>query len=354
MIDRTEAAWGTQLRDIGFSAAEQHAAQQAYAELHRSPHPQPPNSDRAGDAIARDHPWRSWLDMLSGALNGAELDAVSATDMLAYDDHASDANWRLPAGYGTLIASAASALPLSLETRVNAVDHGSTCVSIETSRGRIETQAAIVAVPTNVLARGDIIFSPAIDDHLHAAACLPLGQVEKLFLSMRDPEAVPPESHLLGNPHSTLTGSYYLRPFGRPTIECFFGGISARAMIEAGNVVWAQFAVEELGKLLGEDFARGLQPITGSCWHSEPTIGGAYSHALPGHADQRRILAKPAGERLYFAGEACSAHDFSTAHGAWQSGIDAAAAVDVMLSRQPITTKAAATPKAPASRKAGA
>jgi len=31
-------------------------------------------------------------------------------------------------------------------------------------------------------------------------------------------------------------------------------------------------------------------------------------------------LAAPVAERLFFAGEACSAHDFSTVHGAWQTG----------------------------------
>ena len=36
------------------------------------------------------------------------------------------------------------------------------------------------------------------------------------------------------------------------------------------------------------------------------------------------ILAAPVSERLVFAGEACSPHDFSTAHGAWQSGLAAA------------------------------
>jgi len=162
---------------------------------------------------------------------------------------------------------------------------------------------------------------------------LPLGRVDKLFLQMAHAEAVPSESHLVGDPHSALTGSYYLRPLGRPVIECFFGGIAARAMEEAGDRGRNAFAIAELGKLLGSDFARGLKPITGSWWHREATIGGAYSHALPGHADKRALLARPVGERLLFAGEACSPHDFSTAHGAWATGLAAAESVDAMLSR---------------------
>jgi monoamine oxidase len=324
IVDRSQAAWQEQLRNLGFPAADQRAAGQAYEEFERSLRKVPSDSDCAGDAIARDHPWRPYLDMLSGALNGAELDCVSARDLLAYDDHASEHNWRLPEGYGSLIAQAATGLSLRLGTTARAIDNRGKCVRVETDKGMIEAQAVIVTVPTDILARGTIAFSPAIDDHLHAAACLPLGRVDKMFLAIEDAQAVPPETHLLGNPHSALTGSYYLRPFGWPVIECFFGGIAARAMEEAGNAGRFAFATEELGRLLGADFARRLKPIAGTWWHKEPSIGGAYSHALPGHADKRALLATPPSERLIFAGEACSPHDFSTAHGAWASGIAAA------------------------------
>ena len=330
-VDRREAAWGRQLRNLGFSAREQHRTWTAYEALERALHDDPPANDCVGDAIARDDPSRPYLDMVSGALNGVELDLVSARDLVAYDDHASDANWRLPAGMGTLIANAATPLPLSLSTRVASIDHSTRYVMIGTDRGPIQAKTAIVTVPTDILARGDITFMPALGDHLHAAACLPLGRVDKLFLQIAHAEAVPSESHLVGNPRSALTGSYYLRPLGRPVIECFFGGIAARAMEEAGDQGRNAFAIEELGKLLGSDFGRGLKPITGSWWHRELTIGGAYSHALPRHADKRAVLARPVSERLLFAGEACSPHDFSTAHGAWATGIAAAESVDAML-----------------------
>ena len=35
-------------------------------------------------------------------------------------------------------------------------------------------------------------------------------------------------------------------------------------------------------------------------------------------------LAAPVNERLFFAGEHCSPRDFSTAHGAYRSGVTAA------------------------------
>ena len=156
------------------------------------------------------------------------------------------------------------------------------------------------------------------------ASRLPLGLANKVFLSLAEPDAVPPESHLLGRFDSARTGSYYLRPFGRPVVECFLGGILARDLEAEGEDAALAFVREELAALLGADFARGLAPLAVTAWGREPTILGSYSHALPRSADARAVLARPVSPRLCFAGEACSPRDFSTAHGAWETGIAAA------------------------------
>jgi monoamine oxidase len=45
---------------------------------------------------------------------------------------------------------------------------------------------------------------------------------------------------------------------------------------------------------------------------------------LPGQAACRGALAAAVDNRLFFAGEACSQHDYSTAHGAYLTGVVAA------------------------------
>jgi monoamine oxidase len=45
---------------------------------------------------------------------------------------------------------------------------------------------------------------------------------------------------------------------------------------------------------------------------------------LPGQAECRGTLAAAVDDRLFFAGEACSQHDYSTAHGAYLTGVAAA------------------------------
>jgi monoamine oxidase len=331
-VDRSESAWQRQLGNINFSVEDQQQAWTAYESLRQRLRDDPPPSDRAGDALARDDPWRPFIDALSSFINGAELDDLSVKDFLAYDDVSSDNNWRLPMGYGNFIASLGVDLAKTLETKVTSISHGKD-VELETDRGTLRAKAAIVAVSTAVLAKGAIRFTPAVDQHLHAASCLPLGIADKVFLSLADPEIIPAESHLLGRLDRAETGSYYLRPFGRPIIECFLGGATARALEDAGDAAASSFVIGELGDLLGSDFARSLAPLAVTHWLREPSIGGSYSHARPGHADARIVLARPVSERLCFAGEACSPTDFSTAHGAWESGLEAADWIDRCLSR---------------------
>ena len=90
---------------------------------------------------------------------------------------------------------------------------------------------------------------------------------------------------------------------------------------------FVDFAVGELVALLGSNFARRVKLLKLKRWGADPFSRGSYSHALPGKADCRAELAAPVDNRLFFAGEACSRSDYSTAHGAYLSGVAAAEAV---------------------------
>jgi len=322
-VERRRAAWGQQWRDIGATRETQHSAWQAYEDFIARLHSNPPVSDRAGDAIAQGDRWRPFADAISTYVNGVELDQLSVADFLNYDDQASENDWRLPNGYGAFIAELGKELPTALSTRVTAVSHDAG-IALETDRGVVRAKAAIITASSALLASGAIHFTPAIDDHLNAAAHLPLGLADKVFLSLAEPGALEPETHLLGSFEHAATGSYYIRPFGYPMIECFLGGAAARALEHDGASAAADFCISQLRNLLGADFARGLSPLAVTAWAKEPSILGSYSHAKPGFAHMRAQLAQPVSDILCFAGEACSEQDYSTVHGAWQSGAAAA------------------------------
>lgn len=320
-IDRHPTNWFGQYRDLGWSRDEQQEALGAFQQLEQRMNDDPPPSDKASDAVDPDNCWRPWLDALSGYINGAPLDEVSVKDWLAYDNAASSLNLRLVGGYGGLLASLGSALDYRLDTAVTAVTRLKDAVQLETTRGVIEAETVVVTVPTATLSK--IRFDPPLDDIIEAAAELPLGVADKLFLQLEGAQEFPNDAHLLGNPRSSRTGSYFIRPMGMPVVEGFFGGEGARAIEQLGDDEAFAFAIDELSALLGSSFRKRLRPLVLSCWAHEPWIGGSYSHALPGHAAARERLANAGDERIRFAGEAVSRGDYSTAHGAYDSGVAA-------------------------------
>jgi monoamine oxidase len=331
-IDRRTPAWGQQYRDLGFSRAERDAADEAFGAWRDRLNAAPPQSDCAADALDLRGAWNAYLQAMSGYISGAELERISVADYLAYDEASTGHNWRLPAGYGTLVAASLPVtVALRLGTPVEAIDLAAAGLSIVTRSGTIAARSAIVTVSTAVLAGGAIRLPVALDDWCHAAACLPLGQNEKLFLEIAGDSPFAPETHVLGNPRDVRTGSYYIRPFGRQVIEGFFGGDGARILAEGGSAASFAYAIDQIATLFGSDVCGRLRPVAASNWSRMEYVGGAYSYALPGRAPARDALARPFDQQLFFAGEATHRHDFSTAHGAYQSGTRAAEEVIAAL-----------------------
>ncbi|MBC9031301.1 FAD-dependent oxidoreductase [Sphingomonas sp. JC676] len=325
-VDRTLPRWREQWHELGFSKAEQQAARNAYIAFDQRMRTSPPANDRASHALDPDGEWNAYLEALSGFINSCGNSEVSVADYLAYEDAATETDWRCEQGYGALISRHAAGLPVALATPVTAIDRSNKHLRIETPHGTITAGQAIVTVSTNVLA-SDAIAMRGMDDIYHAAVCLPLGVADKLFLALDGGEDIDADAHLLGDPRNAITAAYTLRPFGRPVVECLFGGEGAREMEARGLDGAADFAIEELCGLLGSQWRKRLRLIAGSAWGRTDYILGGYSHALPGRAAERKKLATPIDERIRFAGEAVSEAEFSTAHGAYKTGVAAAQAL---------------------------
>jgi monoamine oxidase len=333
-IDRTVPPWRTQLNDIGFPAADQadfHAALERFFDhLHKAG--EAPTDQTADCLLDHGSRWYPLVNAISTYMNGVELDRLSVRDFRNYRD--TGVNWRIVEGYGRLMAALSAGLDITLECPTNLIDHSGPQVRIETPRGDLRARAVIVTVPTSVLSTGGLRFRPALPDKTEAAASLPLGVADKLYLRLDGAEEFPNDSHLHGARDSVRTGTYHLRPFGRPLIEAFFAGEFARDLEAEGEAAFADAAIGELASLLGDGIRKRLHPIAATAWARDPYAQGSYSYALPGRADARLALAAPVDGRLFFAGEACMVNDFSTAHGAWRSGLKAADAVIDALAKQ--------------------
>jgi monoamine oxidase len=139
------------------------------------------------------------------------------------------------------------------------------------------------------------------------------------------PESLPEDEHLFGASGRVQTGSYDVRPLGRACIQAFFGGALARELVRQDALL--AYALDELVGLFGTGIRKRLTGAAISDWASDRFSRGSYSHALVGCAGSRAKLASAIDNRLFFAGEATSPVFFSTAHGAYESGLRAAAEI---------------------------
>ncbi len=326
-IDKTLPPWRRASMAIVSQKAEHSAFVDALEEFRGriAAFPEDAPDRPAADLLTPDGRWNALIDAVSTYYSGAELRRISTRDLVRYTE--SGVNWRVVEGYGTVIAAHGAALPVALDSAVRRIDHGGRRIRIETASGVVSADQAIITLPTNVLAEDAGLFAPALPAKSEAALGLPLGHDDKLFLSLSNAEEFETESRLFGGADRTATGAYHFRPFGRPLIEAYFGGRLAAELEAGGETAFLDFAVGELTGLLGNAFKERVKPLSVHCWGSDPCARGSYSYAQPGKTDCRAALASPVDDRLFFAGEACSRNDYSTAHGAYLTGIEAADAV---------------------------
>lgn len=343
-IDETLPDWGRRIAWLKGEAAQrewQTAMDAFYVRLDGAA--EAPDDQPASNLLEPNGKWNALLGAISNWANGAEIDKVSVRDYGRYDP--TYINWRVLEGYGALIARFGEGLPIAFNTRVECIEHGGPNVRIVTDRGTLSARAVIVTLPTTVIAEERMKFVPALPAKVAAAGGLPLGIVNKLFLRLDDAGARAltreTDRHLVGALDRVGTGSYQIQPHRWPVIAGFYGGALSAELERGGGEAFAAFATEELVGLFGAGIKTHVSLIASSSWGLDPCARGSYSMALPGHADDRMILAAPVDSRLFFAGEACSIAHFGTAHGAYLSGEEAARAVAAMLTALPDRTGAA-------------
>ncbi|MHB8886927.1 MAG: flavin monoamine oxidase family protein [Methylovirgula sp.] len=326
-IDKTPPAWGRHSLDLGFSPEEQVAFDHAITAFRQdlaSAAGEAP--DRAAASLyAPDDRFSPLIAAVTTYASGTEPDRLSIHDTANYAD--TGFNWRVVEGYGAGIAAFGQDLPITLSCPVTHLDHSGRRLRLATPQGVITATKVIITLSTNLLAAEALVFDPPLPEKCAAAAVLPLGIADKLVLALDRPLNLPKDGHLFGRIDRTDTASYHLRPFGRNLIEAYFGGQLAADLEIDGPAAFYAFAEDELSDLLGSSIKARLRPVAETAWGQDPYARGSYSYALPGHAEARGKLAEPVDERIFFAGEACSKNSFSTAHGAYLTGIEAATAV---------------------------
>jgi monoamine oxidase len=243
-------------------------------------------------------------------------------------------NRLVPGGYGSLVAKAAEALSPRLGVKVVAVDWSGSAVIVTTDKGPIRARKVIVTVPIGVLKAGHIRFTPALPlDAARALDGLKMGALSKIVLRFdKERFGFIPHQFLaeIGDPTRAMTFETW--PFDHDVIMATLGGSYARGIAQSGEVAAVDHALERLTKITGNDVRKHFKGGRLAGWTEDPFSLGAYAVALPGRMRSREALAKPFGERLWFAGEATAGVYSMTAGGAYLAGRDAAKQAAAKLS----------------------
>lgn len=257
----------------------------------------------------------------------AEPRNASTLNLARYND--TGENWPVEDGLGALVKALAEEVRRAIEIRlscpVKSIDWGSEAVMVGTLDGMLFAKAVLVTVSTAVLAGERLKFFPLLPDWKHEAiANLPLGFAEKIAFEFSSDPFVGLESHfaMMDWPDAPM-GSFHIHPFDRPMATLYLGGVQCRDLALAGDAAMLEYGRDTLAKLFGADILKDIRQSRTTNWTTNACIGGAYSVLVPGGGEARAALAQSIDDKLFFAGEATSPDAFQTAHGAWQSGLDA-------------------------------
>jgi monoamine oxidase len=268
--------------------------------------------------------WAGTAEFMLGAnATGKDLKDVSVIDRSRAQDR--NAVIACRQGLGTLITKLGGDLPLALSTPANRVSWSGRDVTVETPAGKIAARAAIITVSSNVLAAGNIKFTPDIPKRqLDAASKLSLGSYDRIALQLAgNPLGLSRDDVVIEQSTSTRTALLFANIGGSSLCCLDVAGSFGRDLSEQGEAAMAAFAVEWLTKLFGSDIAASIKKTSATRWGAAPFILGAMSSAGPGAQPSRKILTEPIGS-LFLAGEATHETLWGTVDGAWESGERAA------------------------------
>jgi monoamine oxidase len=270
--------------------------------------------------------WAGTVEFVLGANGtGKDLRDVSVVDKVRAQDRTAAIGCRQ--GLGTLVAKLGEQVPVALSTPASQVVWNNRDVAVETPAGKIAARAAIVTVSSNVLAAGNIKFTPDIPKRqLDAAAKLSLGSYDRIALQLPgNPLGLARDEAVIEQSNSTRTALLSANIAGSSLCLIDVGGSFGRDLSSQGEKAMVAFALEWLAKLFGNDFAKAVKASSATRWNASPFVLGAMSVAAPGAQASRKILTEPTGN-LFLAGEATHETLWGTVDGAWESGERAAEA----------------------------
>jgi monoamine oxidase len=259
----------------------------------------------------------AWIDDL--AAHGLDDDVVDGDEVV------------FPDGYDRLPERLAEGIDVRLEHVVSRIAWGGGGVTVETDRGTVTAEDAIVTLPVGVLQSADVVFDPPIPEpNAGALRGLAMNAFEKVVLRFPtrfwddDVYAIRQQGS-----EGVWWHSWYdlTRLDGTPTLLTFAAGPAARGIREWDEAEVVGSVLDQLRRLFGGSVDEPTS-VHISSWRDDPFARGSYAFMVKGSStSDHDDLATPIGGVLHLAGEATWTDDPATVTAALHSGHRAAGRV---------------------------
>jgi monoamine oxidase len=272
--------------------------------------------------------------LLNFILNGTiEQEFAGSTQELSaqwYDDAAAFAgdDGIFLQGYRLLVDYLSSGIEIKFGQIVQEIDWSEAQIRVRTNQTEHLADYVIVTVPLGVLKSENVKFTPALPQaNQNAIAQLGMGVLNKCYLRFAQafwPSDVDWLEYVSAQPGEWTEWVSLLRTHNLPVLLGFNAADQGRRIEAWSDDEIIASAMQTLRTIFGDSIPDPLDSQI-TRWASDPYAFGSYSFNPVGYTPAlRKDLAKPLGQKVFFAGEATEPQHFSSAHGAYLSGLRAA------------------------------
>jgi monoamine oxidase len=244
---------------------------------------------------------------------------------------------RIAEGYGALIEYLASdcrrhGATIHLGAAVAAIDESRGGIAARCHNGALfEADAAILTVPPPLLS--EIALPSAARERTVVAADIGFGNVVKILFRFatkwwadQGGRDLADLSFLLSD--ATVPTWWTQHPAQYPVLTGWLAGPKADRVSSLTEVELADLGLASLAEIFAlplDQIRRNLVASRAINWGNDPFARGAYSYATPQTREAQVVLRKPAGNAIFFSGEALYAGpDMGTVEAALASGQETA------------------------------
>ena len=240
----------------------------------------------------------------------------------------------LVSGYQSMIDKLTQGLDIRLGQTVKSIDTSQPQVVVQTQDKQMYQGAAVVVtVPLGILkaspnSQAGIAFTPALPEKKQKAIRESgFGLLNKVYLKFKKPfwsYDHPFLAILPSQDNDFCVFANHGHSHKQPVLTAFVASDFARELEALTDEQITQRMVKKLQLTYGQKVqSKGIEAVILTRWGKDPWSLGSYSYAAVNQYQWRDDLAAPVDNRLFFAGEACAAHNASV-HGAHMSGLETA------------------------------